>query len=391
MIEFACTCARGRHAAPVENYIIERGAIEKIPSLLAAYHNIYVVCDQNTYNAAGKRVEKLLAEHGMLHRLYVIDGETVLPDAVTLGKILLNMSDPAAKSDIFSFSPQPDFILAVGSGTVNDSCRLVSYRFGIPYGICGTAPSMDGYLSAGSPIVHDGTKTTVQGTTPRFLIADLDIMKDAPYDMLLAGIGDMFGKYTGLLDWELARDMTGEYFCDKIASDVLDATNSCLENGYNLEKRDPESIRRVMEGFTVTGLGMAYTGNSRPASGAEHIIAHAWELMDIEDGNRPHLHGLEVCEATRLVAIMYRKLYTETDDEHVRALIEKYLPYFDRVEDFCCTMHVPPTVTVRARMLRGVHRALTLRDRYTILFYLRDRNLLETYAAYAVDALCEAL
>lgn len=39
-----------------------------------------------------------------------------------------------------------------------------------------------------------------------------------------------------------------------------------------------------MDGLLVSVLGMAFVGKSRPASGSEHIIAHAWELFDIEKG-----------------------------------------------------------------------------------------------------------
>lgn len=62
-------------------------------------------------------------------------------------------------------------------------------------------------------------------------------------------------------------------------------------------------------------------------------------------GNSPNLHGLEVCEATRLVSIMYKMLHDETDDAHLKQLIEKYIPYFDAVEEYCKKMKVPPTVT----------------------------------------------
>ena len=387
MIKFKCECERGRHSAPLSGYEISSGAIAKIPEILKKYKRIYLVSDENTYKAAGERVEKILSECGKLYSRCILTGEWVLPNAETIGKILLYASDINAKSDIFKYSPMPDFILAVGSGTVNDSCRLVSYRLGIPYGIVGTAPSMDGYASAGSPILHDGTKSTVQGTTPKYIIADTDIMKDAPFDMMLAGIGDMFGKYTGILDWELARDCTGEYFCGRIADDVINATNKCLENGYRLNERDEDAVKAIIEGLLVTGLGMAYTGNSRPASGAEHIIAHAWELYDIENGISPNLHGLEVCEATRLVAIMYKMLYEETDDGGVKSLIERYIPYFDAVEEFCTKMKMPPTVTDREVIINGVKRALNMRDRYTILFYLRDINKLDEYTERAADKL----
>ncbi len=391
MIEFECSCSMKTHRAPLEGCEISSGAIYKIPEILKDYNRIYIVADTNTYKAAGKAVEALLKDAGKLHATLVLDGDVILPNAETLGKILLYANNPAAKADIFAYSPMPDFVLAVGSGTVNDSCRLASYRLGLPYGIVATAPSMDGYASAGSPFLFGGSKATVQGTTPKFIIGDLDILKDAPYKMMLAGIGDMFGKYIGILDWELTRDYTGEYYCEKIANDVIDATNKCLENGYKLESRDKECVKNIMEGFLVTGLGMAYTGNSRPASGSEHIIAHAWELYDIEHGNRPNLHGLEVCEGTRLVAIMYKMLSEETEDEHLKQLIDKYIPYFDAVEEFCVKMQVPPTVTDRQIIIDGIHRALTMRDRYTILFYLRDTGKLDEYAERATDKLLEIL
>jgi glycerol-1-phosphate dehydrogenase [NAD(P)+] len=308
-----------------------------------------------------------------------------LPNADTLGKIILNASDPCAKPNIFAYSELPDFILAVGSGTVNDSCRLASYRLNLPYGVVGTAPSMDGYASAGTPFLFNGSKATIQCTTPKYIIGDLDILKDAPFEMMLAGIGDMFGKYIGILDWELARDYSGEYFCDKIAKDVIDATDKCLENGYDLAKRDKECIKNIMEGFLVTGLGMAYTGNSRPASGSEHIIAHAWELADVENNEKPELHGLEVCQATRIVAIMYKRLYNETSDAKLKSLIEKYLPYFEKVEQFCQKMSVPNVTLDRQKILNGIKRSLTLRERYTILFYLRDNGLFDDYATYATE------
>lgn len=391
MIEFKCSCQMGHHRAPLESYEISSGAINKIPEILSNYKKIYVVADENTYRVAGKRVEEILRGNGMHSSTLVLTGSPILPNEDTIGKILVNAWDINAKSDIFKYSPLPDFILAVGSGTINDSCRLVSYRLNLPYGIVGTAPSMDGYASAGSPILHDGTKSTIQGTTPKHIIADIDIMKEAPMDMMLAGIGDMFGKYTGILDWELARDYSGEYFCDKIAEDVINATNKCLENGYKLSSRDPECVKSVMEGFLVTGLGMAYTGNSRPASGAEHIIAHAWEIEDVKEGRSPNLHGLEVCEATRLVAIMYKMLLDETSDTHLKALIEKYIPYFDAVEEFCTKMNMPSVNKDRDAIIASIMKALTMRDRYTILFYLRDRGKLEEYAEKATDRLLQII
>jgi len=385
MISFACDCERKMHKAPVEKYVIAQNAILQVCEVLKDFNRIYMVCDETTYAVAGAQAEQLLVASGQFSHKLVVKKDP-LPDNRTIGDILIHLQEPSADNDIFAYSPQPDLILAVGSGTINDSCRVVSYRLGIPYAILGTAPSMDGYASAGSPTLFDGSKATIKCTTPRYIIADTEIMRKAPFDMLLAGIGDMFGKYTGILDWELARDYKNEYFCKKIADDVIEATNLCLENGYALKERSADCISNIMNGFLVTGLGMAYTGNSRPASGSEHIIGHIWELEDVAENKVPNLHGLEVCEATRLVADMYRMLLEETDDAHLKELITKYIPYFDKIEAFCVACQVPSPVTDAARIEKSILKALPLRDRYTILYYLNDRGMLERYAKAVAEA-----
>ncbi len=385
MIAFECPCDMGRHSAPIKGYEIQNGALRSLPVFLSGYRAVFAVADERTYKAAGKGVEKTLSDLGKLCGFHILKGD-VLPNAQTLGDILIHLSCTAkpAKSGC---SPLPDFILAVGSGTVNDCCRLVSYRLGLPYGVVGTAPSMDGYFSAGSPILFDGGKHTVQCTTPEFVVADLDIMSAAPYPMLIAGIGDMLGKYTGILDWELARDYKNEYFCEKIAADVISAADKCLDGAHGVLKRDSESVKSLMEGFAVTGLGMAFTHNSRPASGSEHIIAHAWELYDIENGNPPALHGLYVCEASRLVAAVFRRLLSETRDARLKSLITKYIRRFDAMDEFCKKANIPSPIKEKEAILFGIRKALTLRDRYTVLFYLRDNGLFEEYASRATEAL----
>ena len=143
MIKFECGCSMGYHKAPLEGYDISSGAINNIPEILKGYNKVYMVADSNTYAAAGEAVEKILKEAGKHYRTCVLEGEVILPNPDTLGKIILNASDPCAKPNIFAYSELPDFILAVGSGTINDSCRLASYRLNLPYGVVEKADISD--------------------------------------------------------------------------------------------------------------------------------------------------------------------------------------------------------------------------------------------------------
>lgn len=390
MQEMQCTCEKKIHRAPIEHVELSDGALEKLPSILRGYQRIFLVADQNTWNAAGARAAEILTRAGMLSHTFVFPGE-VLPNAQAIGQVVIHAGPYAydAQVDPNELCPLPDYILGVGSGVINDVCRLSSFRMRLPYGICATAPSMDGYASAGTPLLFDGTKATVKATTPRHIIADLDVVAQAPMEMCRAGVGDMLGKYTGILDWELARDYTGEYWCGQIASQVLEATDRVVALAPGLASRSHETVRSILEGFVVTGLGMAYAGCSRPASGCEHTIGHFWELEYVAAGRRPNFHGDEVAEGTLLVSAMYRRLYDETDDAHLRALIAPYLPRFDAAER--CIDNLPIRLPVQDADLiyRGILAGEALRDRYGLLKLLKAEGKLESYAHWATEQLMQ--
>ena len=133
MIHFQCDCSMGHHKAPLEGYDISSGAINNIPEILKDYSKVYMVADTNTYAAAGEAVEKILKVAGKHYRTYVIDGEVILPNTETLGKIILNAADPTAKPNIFAYSdlPEPGKIRIGGrvDGTAAQQLKLAPIGF----------------------------------------------------------------------------------------------------------------------------------------------------------------------------------------------------------------------------------------------------------------------
>lgn len=379
MLEMDCTCSQKKHFAPVKKIEVSGGAIEKVPEILSEYKKIFLVADENTYAVAGKRVEELLREKGILSHTCILEKDA-LPTCTNVGKVLIQAGRDEAVYDINHFSDNPDYILAVGSGSINDICRMVSYRLGIGYGIVGTAPSMDGYASVVAPLLVDHRKIVYTCSIARHIIIDLNVASEAPEELLLAGVGDMIGKYIAILDWELSRRYTGEYFCGKVADMVLDATEKCIHSAEKMLERDTRAVRDTVDGLILSGLGIAYTGSSRPASGTEHMIGQTWEIMSLERGERPHLHGIEVGEATFVAMEMYERLYEETGDKELKALIGKYIPGFRAVEQLQKTLRIPFTVRDKATYMEGIRRGRTFRQRYTLLEYLYERNMLEDYA-----------
>lgn len=386
MMKMECTCSQKVHTAPVECIEVSAGATEKVTELIKGYKRIFLVADENTYEVAGKRVEELLKEAGMFSHKFILESPAH-PTDKNVGRILIEAGIDREVYDINAMSDLPDYILAVGSGSVNDICRMVSYRLGLPYGIVGTAPSMDGYASVVAPLLVGKTKTVYQCSIARHIIIDTAICKDAPYELLMAGVGDMIGKYIAILDWELSAMHTGEYYCQKIADSVLQATKECIDEAYTLSERKAESIEKIVNGLITSGMGIAYSSSSRPASGTEHMIGQTWEIMDLESGRELQLHGLDVGAATFVAISMYKKLYNETDDMEIKKLIEKYLPAFDRILDLQKTLKLPMTALEKDKFVEGCLRGRTFRVRYTLLEYLYQKGMLEEYIECAYKQL----
>ena len=199
--EMHCSCGRV-HNTDLKAIDIGRGALQRLPEMLRGlgFHKAYLAADVNTWEAAGKEAAAILSAGCFAFESFVLPDPELVPDEAAVGALLLHMPEDA------------DVVLAVGAGTMNDLCKYVSRLKGLPYVILATAPSMDGFVSAGAALIVDHVKVTYEAQGPAAFIADTEILARAPMEMITAGLGDMLGKYTCLLDWKLANLITGEYY-----------------------------------------------------------------------------------------------------------------------------------------------------------------------------------
>ena len=173
------------HTCAIDDVIIEKGANKKIPDLLAAYssRDVTVVSDNNTHPLCGAEIAKALQSAGIRVTEMVFVREGVLvPDERAIVELLEKVSQ------------KTDLIVGVGSGVINDICKYVSFKLKIPYIIAATAPSMDGYASTGAAMIIGNMKITYNAHVPRAIVGDTDILKNAPMDLIKAGLGDISAK-----------------------------------------------------------------------------------------------------------------------------------------------------------------------------------------------------
>ncbi len=304
---FVCECGR-EHSCPVEKVIIGSGVVHEAAAVLTGIQTALIVSDRNTRPLAIEPLTIGLVEKQIEYREVYFDEEGILiPNEDALEKlteaVLMLLDNGKAKETLA--------IIGIGSGVINDICKQVSFEQDLPYMIIATAPSMDGYASNVSALILKGMKATLTARPPRWIIGDTAILKDAPIDMVRAGMGDILGKFSCLNDWKLATLITGEHFCKTIYDMTKKEAVRCAENIEKCLSRDEEAIGELMTSLVMVGVAMAYMGNSRPASGCEHHISHFFEVTGVAF-HKPYLaHGIDVAYSTILTMWLREKLVKE--------------------------------------------------------------------------------
>lgn len=298
MNEFVGKCSCGKeHQLAVKEIYLEEGALEKIPQILednlySGYHKFVMICDENTYKAAGEAVER------------IIDGIQVIQ--LDSHGLHANETGVAKVKESLDQIDDVDCLVAVGSGTIHDLTRYSAYQRGIPFISIPTAASVDGYVSTVAAMSWYGFKKSMIAVSPILVIADSRVIANAPIRLTASGVGDLLGKYTALADWKITNLLNGEYICDRICQMEYDALENLKKSLDGLVNGDVKAYEELMYGLLLSGLAMQMTGHSRPASGAEHHMAHFWEMAVINDELDAY-HGEKVGVGLILASDIYHK------------------------------------------------------------------------------------
>lgn len=311
---FDCKTCERRYSGKLKDCVIGGNALEKLPETVKKYGSKpFILCDRDTYLAAGERVCELLKDSGITFSLHIVERKMPAPDEFIAGEALMHLNR------------ENDLVIAVGGGVINDTCKLLAAG-NLPDIVVATAPSMDGFASATSSMERGGLKVSLPTKCPDAVIGDSRVLAAAPKKLILSGIGDMLAKYVSLAEWRIAHLLIGEYYCPEIADMVQNALEVCKRSGPAALNGDLSACEDVMRGLTLAGLAMNYAGLSRPASGMEHYISHILDMRALESGGHAELHGIQCALGTLVTLRAYEALAKRRFDRD-RAL--KYAAGFD--------------------------------------------------------------
>lgn len=207
-----------------------------------------------------------------------------------------------------------DVILGLGGGKAIDVAKYAATVSGKGFVSVPTVASHDGITSPFASLKGFDRPVSKKAKAPDAIIIDLGVIAEAPRRYNIAGFGDLVGKYTAVLDWRLAHKLRLEYYGEYAASLALMSARHVSQNVDEIAAGTMEGIRVLVEALVSSGVAMCIAGSTRPASGSEHLFAHALHAV----AERKPLHGEAVGVGTIMMAYLHGKNWRK-----IRSLLKR--------------------------------------------------------------------
>lgn len=250
-----------------------RGVLDEIPNLcekLLIPDDIMIVTGPTTKKIAGNYVHDLLIDSGFN------------VDEITIKKGTQDTVDKVVES-----SQTSNAIFGIGGGRVIDVSKMAATNNKIPLISIPTTAAHDGIVSPRASIKNEHGSVSLKVDAPFALIADTEIISQAPYRFLASGYADIISNLTAVEDWKLASKLINDPYSDSAAALATLTANTLMEQADIVKIGNAESAEVVVKALISSGIAISIAGNSRPASGSEHKFSHALDII----APKPALHG----------------------------------------------------------------------------------------------------
>lgn len=181
-------------------------------------------------------------------------------------------------------------LFGFGGGSVIDLVKYSATKCDIPFITIPTTLSNDSLCSSVARLTANGRKRSYPVQSPLGILIDFNVVRQAPKKLTLAGVADVVSNLSAVKDWQLANKNTGEPI-DELALMMAKAAPAPLFKYKEKDLDSDEFLHDLATGLILSGMSMMMTGNSRGASGSEHLISHA---IDEYFPDRSTIHGLQV-------------------------------------------------------------------------------------------------
>jgi glycerol-1-phosphate dehydrogenase [NAD(P)+] len=243
------------------------------------------------------------------------------------------------------------YLLGVGGGKPVDIAKMASDHLGMGFVSVPTAASHDGIVSGRGSVPEGDTRHSVAADPPLAVVADTEVLANAPWELTTAGCADIISNYTAVKDWRLAERLKNVEFSEYSAALSEMTAEMLVDSADSIKPGLEESAWIVVKALVSSGVAMSIASSSRPASGAEHLFSHQLDRIAPDAA----LHGHQVGVGSIMTAYLHGGRDGEWHD------IRRALTSID-APTTADELGIDGETVIEA--LTTAHR---IRDRYTIL------------------------
>ena len=221
--------------------------------------HVLIVADKKTMKLSGDDIEKILSK-----AKYKVENKII--SSPTVGEV--------NKVINYAHKKKIDLLLGVGGGSVIDVTKFAAYELSKPFISVPTSAAHDGIASPRASLKSSKGSVSKTAVSPLAILADTKVIHKAPYRMLAAGCADVLSNISAVKDWELAHRLKNEEYSSHAAVLAKTAAELIIEHADEIKPDVEEAVWFGVKAMIVSGVAMSVAGNTRPASGAEHMFSH---------------------------------------------------------------------------------------------------------------------
>lgn len=213
-------------------------------------------------------------------------------------------------------SPGFQAIVGFGGGMSIDAAKYLAWRGNTHCYLVPTAISVDACYSYPIALRKENVVFYKGEVIAKGIYVDYNIIRSAPRELNLSGVGDVLSCYTALFDWSLmsnaGKGVPVEASLYRTATEILE---KLFESAKELAKVSNDGIRLVMDAYRWVGMKGYENKYCHFEEGSEHFLAYTIESIC----GKHLLHGQLVC----LCAYIMSKLQREGRQNRVKTFTDE--------------------------------------------------------------------
>ena len=185
--------------------------------------------------------------------------------------------------------PQVDAIVTIGGGQACDFGKYLAWKRGCRVVSVPTVVSVNAFVTPSAGVRSNHRVQYLGSVSPDPLVIDYDLIRTAPTNLNIAGVGDILSIHTGTFDWEVAH-RAGKDVHNFDADDVRRA-RAILEdidrNASEIRSVSDQGIQAIVDAYITINTICLPKDHYRSEEGSEHFLFYELE----ERLQRPFIHG----------------------------------------------------------------------------------------------------